>query len=157
MWSSPNGSALPTRVAPNFGARLTLPASSSEEAVRGSGRQLRILRAPSLHLLQELVSRELRAHAMSMLGESKSARRRAGSAEQSAVAAEVIAALNAGDFRRAVVTHATGFDLGIDLPPQLGGGIGECLALPAPKPRHRVVLEETEDLEPETPDVPAAA
>lgn len=139
-------SALPTYVASTFGARLTLPASSSEEAVRGCGRQNRILRAPSLDALKELVIRELRAYAMTFVGDSKASRKRGGAGasgtiSRAEVAAQVLAALEAGDFRGAVVAHATGFGLGIELPPQLGGGIGECYELPAPRSRRRLVLE----------------
>lgn len=156
MWTS-SRPTLPTQVTATVGARLTLPASSSEEAVRGSGLQLRILRAPTLAMLQDLVSRELRAHAMSLVGESKSAKKRAESAALSGVAAQVIAALDGGDFRAAVVAHATGFGLGIDLPPQLGGGIGQVLEIPV-KSKRKVVLEDTPDADAPTDDVvPAAA
>src|SRR5256885_14528577 len=121
--------ALPTHVAPTVGARLTLPASSSEEAVRGCGRQNRILRAPSIVVLQELITRELRAYAMTFVGDSKASRKRggagaSGTVSRAEVAAQVLAALDTGDFRGAVVAHATGFGLGVELPPQLGGGIG---------------------------------
>ncbi len=139
MWSSPFQPSLPTQVTATVGARLTLPASSSEEAIRGSGLQVRILRAPSLTLLRDLVSRELRAHAMSHLGDGKSAKRKSNAA-LSAVAAHVIAALEAGDFRAAVVTHGTGFGLGVELPPQLGGGVGECLVLPERGGRRKVTI-----------------
>jgi hypothetical protein len=145
MWSS-SKPALPTQVTATLGARLTLPASTSEEAVRGSGLQLRILRAPTLALLQDLVSRELRAHAMSQVADTKSARKRADAAANAATAMRVLAALDAGDFRGAVVLHATGFRLGIDLPPQLGGGIGECLVIPV-KSRRKAVLEDAPELE----------
>lgn len=156
MWSSTSSSSLPTQVTATVGARLTLPASTSEEAVRGSGLQLRILRAPTLALLQDLVSRELRAHAMSQVADTKSARKRADAAANAAVAMQVLAALDAGDFRRAIVTHATGFGLGVDLPPQLGGGIGEVLEIPV-KSKRKVVLEETPDADEDaTPDQIAA-
>lgn len=155
MWSSSPSPALPTHVTATVGARLTLPASTSEEAVRGSGRQLRILRAPTIALLQELVARELRAHAMSQVADTKSARKRADAAANAAIAMQVLAALDAADFRRAVVTHATGFNLGVDLPPQLGGGIGECLVIPV-KSKRKVVLEDTPDVDP-TPEAADAA
>jgi len=156
MQSSPYRSALPTHVIATVGARLTLPASTAEESVRGSGRQVRILRAPSLAALEEIVTRELRAFAMSFIGESKGTRKRGGGADRAitnaAIATSVLSALDAGDFRAAVVAHATGFGLGVELPPQLGGEIGDCFRLPAPGARKsRAVVPNDADFDaPET-------
>ena len=138
-------SALPTYVAPTLGARITLPASSTDEAVRGSGRQVRILRAPSLGELRELVTREIRAFAMTFVGETRAQRKRgefAGKTAYMAIAAGVLAKLDAGDFVGAVRAHVEGFGLGVVLPPQLGGAIGECFELPAAIDKRKLVLEE---------------
>lgn len=128
--------SLPTAVHVTFGARLTLPASTAEETVRGTGRQVRLLRAPSLEMLGTLVARELRAHALSHCGEVRSAKGRAAkggaSADLPAVAAEVLAALDAGDLPRAARAHAEGFALPVELPPQFGGVFGSAEQIPTP-------------------------
>ncbi|AHG92234.1 hypothetical protein J421_4699 (plasmid) [Gemmatirosa kalamazoonensis] len=145
-------SALPTYVAPTLGARITLPASSTDEAVRGSGRQVRILRAPSLGELRELVTREIRAFAMTFVGETRAQRKRgefAGKTAYMAIAAGVLAKLDAGDFVGAVTAHVEGFGLGVVLPPQLGGAIGECFELPAPVDKRKLVLDEEAAVEEE--------
>lgn len=164
--TSPLRSALPTHVTPTLGARITLPASSTDEAVRGSGRQVRILRAPTIPELRELVTREIRAFAMTFVGETRAQRKRgefAGKTAYMAIAAVVLKKLDAGDFVGAVRTHAEGFNLGVVLPPQLGGSVGECFELPAHVDKRRLVLEDdsVEETETETealtlvPDVPA--
>ena len=71
MWSPLPSSALPTAIHVTVGARLTLPASTAEETLRGTGRQVRLLRAASFEVLKQLVSRELRAHALTQCGETK--------------------------------------------------------------------------------------
>ena len=151
--ATPNRSALPTHVTPTLGARITLPASSTDEAVRGSGRQVRILRAPTLPELQELVTREIRAFAMTFVGETRAQRKRgefAGKTAYMAIAAGVLKKLDAGDFVGAVRAHAEGFGLGVVLPPQLGGNVGECFELPAQVDKRRIMLEEEPADETET-------
>jgi hypothetical protein len=151
--TTPLRSALPTHVAATLGARITLPASSTDEAVRGSGRQVRILRAPTLPELRELVTREIRAFAMTFVGETRAQRKRgefAGKTAYMAIAANVLKKLDAGDFVGAVRLHAEGFNLGVVLPPQLGGSVGECFELPAPVDKRRLVLEEEHTDETET-------
>jgi len=147
-------SPLPTYVAATLGARITLPASSTDEAVRGSGRQVRILRAPSLGALQELVTRELRAFAMTFVGETRAQRKRgefAGKVAYMVVATNVLRSLDAGDFLGAIRLHVEGFGLGVELPPQLGGSIGQCFEIPAPtRRRAAIVLEEETTVEEET-------
>ena len=139
-------SPLPTYVAATVGARITLPASSTDEAVRGSGRQVRILRAPSLDELQDLVTRELRAFAMTFVGETRAQRKRgefAGKVAYMVIATNVLRALDVGDFLGAIRLHAEGFGLGVELPPQLGGTIGQCFEIPAPtRRRAALVLDE---------------
>jgi hypothetical protein len=127
------------------GARLTLPASTADETIRGTGRQVRLLRAGSLDVLVQLVSRELRAHALAHCGESRGtkparAARAAANAGTpallergaTAVALEVIAALDAGDLRTAAQLHAEGFGLPVELPAPLGGAFGDVDAIPTP-------------------------
>jgi hypothetical protein len=149
---NPSRSALPTHVAATLGARITLPASSADEAVRGSGRQVRILRAPSLTELRDLVTRELRAFAMTFVGETRAQRKRgefAGKMAYTVVATNVLAKLDAGDFVGAVRAHVEGFGLGVVLPPQLGGSIGESFELPASGAKRRLVLDEEAAVEEE--------
>jgi hypothetical protein len=154
MWSPLPSSALPTDIHVTVGARLTLPASTAEETLRGTGRQVRLLRAGSFDVLTQLVARELRAHALSQCGETKGtkpAKSAAKAAKTSAVsvtadvggatialttaaaiALSVIAALDAGDLRTAARLHAEGFGLPVELPAQLGGAFGDIDGIPTP-------------------------
>ena len=150
MWSPLPSSALPTAIHVTVGARLTLPASTAEETLRGTGRQVRLLRAASFEVLTQLVARELRAHALSQCGETKGtkpAKAAKGAKETTAaatgattialtgpaaIALAVIAALDAGDLRTAARLHAEGFGLPVELPAQLGGAFGDVDHIPTP-------------------------
>jgi hypothetical protein len=151
MWSPLPSSALPTAIHVTVGARLTLPASTAEETTRGTGRQVRLLRAASFEVLTQLVARELRAHALSQCGETKGtkpAKAAKGAKEPAAatapgaptialtgpasIALAVIAALDAGDLRTAARLHAEGFGLPVELPAQLGGAFGDVDGIPTP-------------------------
>ena len=147
MWSPLPSSALPTAIHVTVGARLTLPASTAEETLRGTGRQVRLLRAASFEVLQQLVSRELRAHALSQCGETKGTKSpkgaRAGLKDAAsgptlaftgpaAVAMAIINALDVGDLATAAQLHAEGFGLPVELPAQLGGAFGDVDAIPTP-------------------------
>ena len=149
MWSPLPSSALPTSVHVTVGARLTLPASTAEETTRGTGRQVRLLRAGTFEVLKQLVSRELRAHALTQCGETKGSKSpkgaKMGAKEQPAavagtvaltspasIALSVIAALDAGDLATAARLHAEGFGLPVELPAQLGGAFGDVDAIPTP-------------------------
>jgi hypothetical protein len=150
MWSPLPSSALPTAIHVTVGARLTLPASTAEETLRGTGRQVRLLRAASFEVLQQLVSRELRAHALTQCGETKGTKpakaARGGATVKepasaggtialtgpASIALAVIAALDAGDLATAARLHAEGFGLPVELPAQLGGAFGDIDNIPTP-------------------------
>jgi hypothetical protein len=149
MWSPLPSSALPTAIHVTVGARLTLPASTAEETTRGTGRQVRLLRAASFEVLKHLVSRELRAHALTQCGETKGtkpAKASKGTAKvqstagagtvpltvPATIALAVITALDAGDLATAARLHAEGFGLPVELPAQLGGAFGDVDAIPTP-------------------------
>jgi hypothetical protein len=140
MSSSASSSFLPTAIHVTVGARLTLPASTAEETVRGSGRQVRLLRAGTLEALAQLVARELRAHALVHCGETRQTRaarptKSAGATATKAtatIALQVLAALDAGDLAAAARAHAEGFGLPVELPPQFGGAFGNAEDIPAP-------------------------
>ena len=150
MWSPLPSSALPTDIHVTVGARLTLPASTAEETTRGTGRQVRLLRAASFDVLVQLVSRELRAHALTQCGETKGTKpakaAKAGVPKEptavgagtvaltgaAAIALAVIAALDAGDLRTAARLHAEGFGRPVELPAQLGGAFGDVDGIPTP-------------------------
>ena len=147
MWSPLPSSALPTAIHVTVGARLTLPASTAEETLRGTGRQVRLLRAASFDVLQQLVSRELRAHALTQCGETKAnkpAKAAKAAAKDAAgaptltltgpasIAMAIISALDAGDLATAARLHAEGFGLPVELPSQLGGAFGDVDAIPTP-------------------------
>lgn len=143
-------------------ARLTLPASTADETVKGSGRQVRHYRAPTLRDLADLVARELREHALAILtapGRGSGARARGARAAEAAdapmpvgptrreIAQGVIDALGQDDLPRAVRLHAEGFGLPVALPPALGGIYGDAALMPTPRwatvpDRRKVVLEE---------------
>jgi len=146
MWSPLPSSALPTDIHVTVGARLTLPASTAEETTRGTGRQVRLLRAASFDVLTQLVARELRAHALTQCGETKGtkpAKAAKGAREPGAtptialtgpasIALAVIAALDAHDLATAARLHAEGFGLPVELPAQLGGAVGDIDGIPTP-------------------------
>ena len=146
MWSPLPSSALPTAIHVTVGARLTLPASTAEETLRGTGRQVRLLRAGSFDVLTQLVARELRAHALTQCGETKGTKpakaakgpREPGATPTialtgpAAIALAVIAALDTNDLRTAARLHAEGFGLPVELPAQLGGAFGDIDGIPTP-------------------------
>ena len=147
MWSPLPSSALPTAIHVTVGARLTLPASTAEETLRGTGRQVRLLRAASFEVLKQLISRELRAHALTQCGETKGTKpaKAAKAAKEptlvtpaialngpASIALSIISALDAGDLATAARLHAEGFGLPVELPAQLGGAFGNIDAIPTP-------------------------